>query len=111
VAISALRMKARSTSCAFASADWCDFDIGGGIKRFEAGIAYPQLTGFQQVLNQLSRCAVLHSRSSGKIGLYPDQARASTFTLTSSHIVPGTSPRRRLSCAARRTASSRPSAI
>jgi hypothetical protein len=85
-------MKARLDFVAFAAAaDWCDHDIGGGIKRFEAGIGLPQLTGLQQVLNQLCTLSQTYIiESSGKIGLYPDQARASTFTLTSSHITAGT---------------------
>ncbi|HJX00638.1 MAG TPA: hypothetical protein VJ453_10780, partial [Terriglobales bacterium] len=56
-------------------------------ERFEGGVAYPQLVSLQQVANQLCTLSQTYIvESAGKIGLYPDRARASSFTLTSDHI-------------------------
>jgi hypothetical protein len=81
--------KARIDFPAFvtAAAD-CDVDIGGGIKRFEAGFAISQQSKFSaplgQVLN-LFRGYVIEV--DGQFSLRVDKARASTFTLTADHIV------------------------
>jgi hypothetical protein len=73
------------------SAAWCDFNIGGGVKRFEGGVAYPNLTGLQSALDQLCTLSQTYMiEASGQICLFPDQARVSTFILTSDHITPGT---------------------
>jgi hypothetical protein len=73
------------------SAAWCDFNIGGGIKRFEGGVAFPQTVGLKDALDQLCTLSQTYLvERSGKILLYSDQARASTFTLTSDHITAGT---------------------
>jgi hypothetical protein len=70
-----------------AAAD-CDVDIGGGIKRFEAGFVIAEQTKLSQPLGKalaLFRGYVLEI--DGQFNCFVDKARASTFTLTSEHIV------------------------
>jgi hypothetical protein len=83
--------KARIDFASFAdAATWYDFNIGGGIKRIECGVAEPNLVSMQQLLDQMLRMSQSYSlESQGKIMLLNDKARASTFTIKSTMIVPG----------------------
>jgi hypothetical protein len=68
-------------------ADDCDFDIGGGIKRFESGLAIKEKTTLAQVVSQmLMMCNGYMYEVDGAIAASMDKARASTFTLTSDHL-------------------------
>jgi hypothetical protein len=65
----------------------CDFDIGGGIKRFESGLAIKEKTTLAQVVSQmLTMCNGYMYEVDGAIAASMDKARASTFTLTSDHL-------------------------
>jgi hypothetical protein len=84
--------KARINWPSFAtSAAWCDSVLANGQKRFEGGLAFPQTVGLQQALDQMCTLSQTYiDEVDGKICLFPDQARASTFILTSDHITAGT---------------------
>jgi hypothetical protein len=84
-------MKARISFTSFkAAADICDTVLASGAKTFEGGVAWPSLTGMQQALDTLCTLSQTYLvEQGGQITLLPDQARPSTFTLTSSHITAG----------------------
>jgi hypothetical protein len=71
-------------------ADICDTVLASGAKTFEGGVAYPSMAGLPQALNQLAMLSQTYLlEQSGQITLLPDEARASTFVMTSAHITAG----------------------
>jgi hypothetical protein len=62
----------------------CDYDIGGGVKRFESHVAFMQKTNLATIFETLmSLCRGYVLEEGGKLGLYVDKPRASIFTITS----------------------------
>jgi hypothetical protein len=69
------------------SAADCDYDIGGGVKRFESHIAFMQKTNLATIFETLmSLCRGYCMEEGGKLGLYVDKPRASIFTITTDMI-------------------------
>lgn len=59
----------------------CDFDVGGGQKRFEANVAFIEQTDLLRALEQLLLlCRGYLLERAGKFALFIDQARASQLT-------------------------------
>jgi hypothetical protein len=70
--------------------NWCDFDIGGGIKRFESSVAFPQNVPLNQAMEYFNRCSqTYYVEAGGKLYIYADKPRASTFILGMDHVAPG----------------------
>jgi hypothetical protein len=73
------------------AAAWCDTVLGNGQKRFESSVAFVQTVKLNQALTQLLTMSQLYiTEEAGKIFILPDQPRASTFLMTSDHVVAGT---------------------
>ncbi|MFA5056658.1 MAG: hypothetical protein WC485_00970 [Opitutaceae bacterium] len=72
------------------SADYCDTDIGGGVKRFECHAYFKDDTTLKTVLETICATCRGYARVvEGKFGFYVDQPRASVFTFTADHIIKG----------------------
>jgi hypothetical protein len=66
----------------------CDFNIGGGIKRFEGHLTITKKTTVAQVLEQMLQLSQSYiTEDAGAIVIKMDKTRASTFTLTTDHLV------------------------
>jgi len=69
------------------SADDCDVDIGGGVKRFEGHVAFIEKTNLATIFDTLNTvCRGYIMEVGGKLGLYVDKPRASIFTITTDMI-------------------------
>ncbi|MFQ5817982.1 MAG: hypothetical protein ACE5H2_08515 [Terriglobia bacterium] len=84
-------VKARINFAAFkTAADECDFDIGGGTKRFEAHVAFVDPTDLARALEQmLLLCRGYLIENAGKIALFIDQDRSSVASFTRDAIAAG----------------------
>jgi hypothetical protein len=72
------------------AAAWCDQVLANGQKRFESSLAITQATSLLDVLTQLQIMSqIFVIEDSSKIYIRADKPRASTFILTSGHVVPG----------------------
>jgi len=68
-------------------ADYCDVDIGGGKKRFEASVAFVQRTNLKAIFDTLlANCQGFLQENDGKLGLFIDKARSSVFTFDQENI-------------------------
>ncbi|MFQ5926717.1 MAG: hypothetical protein ACE5MH_04705 [Terriglobia bacterium] len=97
--------KARIDFSAFkTAADDCDFDIGGGIKRFEAHVAFVDPTNLARALDQLLiLCRGYLLENAGMIGLFVDKSRTSLASFTRDELAPGMElPRKELRTLANR---------
>jgi len=84
--------KARIDFPSFAdSVSWCNTLLANGQKRFESSLAIVTQTNLIDALRQLCIMSQLYiTEAAGVIYIRADKPRASSFLLTSSHIVPGT---------------------
>lgn len=84
--------KARIDFSSFAdSVSWCNTLLANGQKRFESSLAIVTQTNLIDALKQLCIMSQLYiTEAAGVIYIRADKPRASSFILTSSHIVPGT---------------------
>jgi hypothetical protein len=70
--------------------NWCDFNIGGGIKRFENSVAWPQNIPLNQAMDYFDRVSqTYYNEAGGKIYIYADRPRSTTFILTGDHTEAG----------------------
>lgn len=68
----------------------CDFDIGGGVKRFECHVAFVDSTELGRALEQmLLLCRGYLIENVGKLGLYVDKSRASLSSFTRDDLAEG----------------------
>ena len=81
--------KDRIDFAAFKSAaDFCDVDIGGGVKRFESHVVFLSETNLATIFDTLmALCRGYLLEQYGKLGLYIDQSRSSVYTFTRSNIL------------------------
>jgi hypothetical protein len=83
--------KARIDWAAYADAvAWCNTLLANGQKRFESSMAFAQQTPLIDALKQLCMMSQLYiTEAAGRIFIRADEPRASTFIMTSSHVVAG----------------------
>lgn len=83
--------KARIDFAAFkAAADDCDADVGGGVKRFEAHLAFVDSTDVGRALEQLLLlCRGYLLDQAGKLALFIDQDRASVASFSREELAAG----------------------
>lgn len=73
------------------AASKCDTVLADGNKRFESNVAFSQTTSLADALTQLQNISQIFVHEvAGKIYIRADQLRASSFILTTDHVVPGT---------------------
>ncbi|HKV94876.1 MAG TPA: hypothetical protein VJW20_20190 [Candidatus Angelobacter sp.] len=72
------------------AAAWCDQTLAGGQKRFESSIVFPSQTTLADALTSLQAMSQLYvHEDSGKIYIRADKPRASSFILTTDHVIAG----------------------
>jgi|ERR1039458_6271144 hypothetical protein len=69
----------------------CDYVLANGRKRFEGSYAFAGQATLTAILEQILTCSRGYQQeSAGKLFVAMDKPRASVFTLTSKHLIPGT---------------------
>jgi hypothetical protein len=83
--------KARIDWASYADAvAWCNTVLSNSQKRFESSMAFAQQTPLIDALKQLCMMSQLYiTEAAGRIYIRADEPRASTFIMTSSHVVAG----------------------
>jgi hypothetical protein len=74
----------------YAAAQYFDEFLANGRRRFEGNYSFSSQTSLQAVLEQMLLCCrSFLTEYAGKIGLHCDMPRASVFTFSRAHILPG----------------------
>jgi hypothetical protein len=77
-------------SIADTAVNWCDAAIPSGAKRWESSAAFPQRASLATALDQIRTMSQTYVvDAGGKIYIYGDRPRATTFILNSDHISAG----------------------
>ena len=70
------------------AADFCDVDIGGGVKRFESHVVFLSETNLATIFDTLTAlCRGYLLEQNGKLGLFIDQPRNSVYTFTRANVL------------------------